>query len=225
MADLYRQKELSGFQEKQCFHREKRNRVCIRTIPYRLIHTGLSCEELWDNICLRYSLMHQENSATCDGWVNRFLIKHDLSCPKGGIILGQNVDDEKEWGALGAQDPTPSEISYKPHINSSKVQGGSTREGALSDGETSSSCKNMYGEAQGIRGNGRMKDGVAERGARAGQLAVPAKLRADISAHGLWKRGNTLMFEIVIVDLDAGSCLHIISEKYLAKAEKENKGK
>ena len=56
-----------------------------------------------------------------------------------------------------------------------------------------------------------------------GQVVVPADLRADVSAHGLWKRGTTTMFDIRIVNLDAGSYLRITPEKALAKAEKENK--
>ena len=56
-----------------------------------------------------------------------------------------------------------------------------------------------------------------------GQVVVPADLRADVSAHGLWKRGTTTMFDIRIVNLDAGSYLRMTPEKDLAKAEKENK--
>ena len=44
---------------------------------------------------------------------------------------------------------------------------------------------------------------------------------ADVSAHGLWKRGTTAMFDIRIVNLDVGSYLRMTSEKALAKAEKE----
>ena len=44
---------------------------------------------------------------------------------------------------------------------------------------------------------------------------------ADVSAHGFWKRGTTAMFDIIIVNLDAGSYLHMTPEKALAKAEKE----
>ena len=46
---------------------------------------------------------------------------------------------------------------------------------------------------------------------------------ADVSAHGLWKRGGTAMFDIRIVNLDAGSYLRMTPEKALAKAEKEKK--
>ena len=42
-------------------------------------------------------------------------------------------------------------------------------------------------------------------------------------AHGFWKRGTTAMFNIRIVNLDAGSYLSITPEKALAKAEKEKK--
>ena len=55
---------------------------------------------------------------------------------------------------------------------------------------------------------------------RPGQVEVPAESRADISAHGLWKRGTTAMFDIRIVNLDAGSYLCMTPETAIAKAEK-----
>ena len=52
------------------------------------------------------------------------------------------------------------------------------------------------------------------------QVVVPAESKVDVSAHGVWKRGTTAMFDIQIVNLDAGSYLRMTSEKDLAKAEK-----
>ena len=54
-----------------------------------------------------------------------------------------------------------------------------------------------------------------------GQVVEPADSRADISAHGFWRRGTTTMSNIRIVNLDAGSYLRMTPEKALAKAEKE----
>ena len=56
-----------------------------------------------------------------------------------------------------------------------------------------------------------------------GQLVVTSELRADVSAHGFWKRGTIVMFDIIIVNLDTGSYLHMTPENALAKAEKEKK--
>ena len=56
-----------------------------------------------------------------------------------------------------------------------------------------------------------------------GQVVIPAESRADVSAHGFWRRGTTAMFDIRIVNLDAGSYPHMTPEKDLAKAEKEKK--
>ena len=56
-----------------------------------------------------------------------------------------------------------------------------------------------------------------------GQVEVPAESRADVSAHGIWKRGTTAMFDFRIFNLDAGSYLRMTPEKYLAKSEKEKK--
>ena len=56
-----------------------------------------------------------------------------------------------------------------------------------------------------------------------GQVVVPAELRTDVSAHGFWKRGTTAMFDIRIVNLDAGSYLRMMPEKALSNSEKERR--
>ena len=55
------------------------------------------------------------------------------------------------------------------------------------------------------------------------QVEVPAKSRAYVRAHGFWKRETTGMFDLRMVNLDAGSYLRMMLENVLAKAEKENK--
>ena len=55
------------------------------------------------------------------------------------------------------------------------------------------------------------------------QVEVQTYLRADVSAHGFWKRGGTAMFYIQIAILNADSYLRMTPEKALAKAEKEKK--
>ena len=55
---------------------------------------------------------------------------------------------------------------------------------------------------------------------RPGQVQVPVELRADVSAHGFWKRGTNAMFDIRTVNLNAGSYLRMAPENALAKAEK-----
>ena len=42
-----------------------------------------------------------------------------------------------------------------------------------------------------------------------GQIEIFAELRADVSANSFWKRGTNAMFEIQIVNLDAGSYLRM----------------
>ena len=56
------------------------------------------------------------------------------------------------------------------------------------------------------------------------QVEVLAESRSDVSAHGFWKRGDTAMFDVIIVNLGTGSYLHMTPEKDLAKAEKKKKG-
>ena len=66
-------------------------------------------------------------------------------------------------------------------------------------------------------------NGAARLAGQPGQVVVPTESRADVSAHGFWKRGTTAMFDMRIVNLDAGSYLRMTPEKALAKAEKEKK--
>ena len=68
---------------------------------------------------------------------------------------------------------------------------------------------------------GQTVNGAARLAGKPGQVVVPAESRADISAHGFWKRGTTAMLDIRIFNLKAGSYLGMTPEKALAKVEKE----
>ena len=68
-----------------------------------------------------------------------------------------------------------------------------------------------------------MVNGAAILVGQPGHVVVPVESRADVSAHGFWKRGTTFMFDIRIFNLDTGSYLRMTPEKALAKAEKEKK--
>ena len=50
-------------------------------------------------------------------------------------------------------------------------------------------------------------------------MAVPEDSRASISAHGFWNWGNAAMFDIRIVNLDAGSYLRMIPKKDIANSD------
>ena len=67
---------------------------------------------------------------------------------------------------------------------------------------------NTVGEAQG--GNVRTVNGENRLVGQPGQVQVPAESRVGVSAHGFCKRGTTTIFDIRIVNLDAGSYLHMI---------------
>ena len=171
-------------------------------------------EEFRDNLRLGYGLMPQYIPSTCNGWGKKFLIENALSYPKGGLVLARHDNAAKEWGAFGARALVPSTITYRPKINSRTVQGERTGAGARQEG----------GEADGgTETVWRMVKGAARLVAQPGQVVVPAESREDVSAHGFWKRGTTTMFDIRIVNLDAGSYLHMTPEKALAKSEKEKK--
>ena len=94
------------------------------------------------------------------------------------------------------------------------MQGERTRAGARQEG----------GEADGGTDTvGRTVNGADRLVGQPGQVVVPAESRADVSTHGFWKWGTTIMFDIRIVNLDTGSYLRMTPEKALAKAEKEKK--
>ena len=94
------------------------------------------------------------------------------------------------------------------------MQGERTGTGAQQEG----------GEADGGTDNvGRTVNRAVRLVGQPGQVVVHTESRAEVSAHGFWKRGTTAMFDIRIFNLDAGSYLHMTPEKALAKEEKEKK--
>ena len=101
------------------------------------------------------------------------------------------------------------------------MQGERTGSGARQDSGTANDGTDTVGEAQGV--SVPTMDGADIIARRPGQVEVPADSRTDISTHGFWKRGTTAMFDIRIVNLDAGSYLRMTPEKAFAKAEKEKK--
>ena len=79
MADLDRQKELAGGQDKNYLYRATRNGAWLSAIPHQLNGTDMSWEEFWGNICLRYGMMFKDIIVTCNGCCNKLLIKQALS--------------------------------------------------------------------------------------------------------------------------------------------------
>ena len=92
-------------------HMATRDGARLSAIPHRLNIVELSWEEFWYNLRLKYGIMTQDILATCDGCCKKLLIKHALSCQKGGLVLEQHEYSAKDLGALGSQALTPSAIS------------------------------------------------------------------------------------------------------------------
>ena len=218
IGDLARQKELSGGQERNRINRATRNGEWISSVPHRLNSTEFSQEEFRDNLRLRYGLMPQDIPTTCDGCGKRFSINHALSCPKCGLVLERNDDAAKEGVTLGAQALFPIAITYIPKIHSRKVQGGGTRSGARQDGGSDNGGTDTVGESQG--GRARTVNRAARSILQPGQVEVNAESRADVSTHGFWKRGTTVMFDIQIFNLDAGSYLRMTPKKKILQSQR-----
>ena len=83
------------------------------------------------------------------------------------------------------------------------MQGERTGAGARQNRGESNGGTDTVREAQG--GRGQTVNGAARLIEQLGQVVVPADSRAEGSAHGFWERGTTAMFDIIIVNLDAGS--------------------
>ena len=149
------------------------------------------------------------------------MIDHSLPCPKGGLVLERHDENAYEWEALGARALVPSAITYKPKINSRTVKGERNDPGERQEVGTADDGADIVGEYQG--GSGHTVNVADRLAGRPGQVEVPAELRADVSAHGFWKRGTTTMFYIRIANLDVGSYLRMTPENVLAKAEMEKK--
>ena len=139
---------------------------------------------------------------------------------RGALFLRGTTTPQRSWDLL---EPGPSYLALSPtNLKKSRiVQGERTGAGALQEGGEADGSTETVGEAQG--GRARTLNGASRLVGQPGQVVVPAESRADISAHGFWKRGTTAMFDIRIVNLDAVSYLRMTPEKALAKAEKENK--
>ena len=114
---------------------------------------------------------------------------------------------QKKWGTLGARALVPSDVTYKPKINSRAVQGERTGAGARQDRGAADGGAKAVGESQG--GNGRTVNGAARLVGQLAQVELPAESRSDVSAHGFWKRGGTALFDVRIFNLDTGSYLRM----------------
>ena len=63
------------------------------------------------------------------------------------------------------------------------------------------------------RRDGLTRDWADDLGRSLGQVVVPAESRDDVSSHGFWKQETTVMIDIIIVNLDAGSYLRMMPDK------------
>ena len=93
------------------------------------------------------------------------------------------------------------------------------------EGETASDGKNIYREAQGSGINRRKIYRAAEMGRELVQLEITSDSMEDVISHGLWKRGTTAMFGIIISNLNAESYLPMMLEEAIAEADKYKKDK
>ena len=117
--------------------------------------------------------MPQDIPATYNGCGKMLLIDQSISFPKGGLVLAQHDDAEKEWVSLGARSLVPSSITYEPKSNSSTVHGERTGAGAQQDGGKDDRSADIVGEYQG--GSGRTVNGASIFASRPGQVEVPSE--------------------------------------------------
>ena len=63
-------------------------------------------------------------------------------------------------------------------------------------------------------------EGAAETGSGSGQMKALEETLSGIITHSFWKQGTATVFDIWISNIEAGSYLHIMPEKALAKVKK-----
>ena len=147
------------------------------------------------------------------------MVYHALPCPKGRDVLVQRGSVAKEWGELRVKGLTPSGIYYKPLVNSKIVQGERPGAGAwIVEGAAWDDIMGTWGD-HGGGSEWNYSLGRAALGYGFQEESLEDK-RADIVAHGLWKWVTTALFDVQIVNFDAGSYLRISPEKVLAQAKK-----
>ena len=99
-------------------------------IPQSLNGTELSREKFQDNLLLRCGIVPLNLPTDYGGCVKRLSVPHNLSCPKGGLVIAHHKDASKEWGALSARSLNPSCIFYGPKIYSMAIHGDRDRAGS-----------------------------------------------------------------------------------------------
>ena len=97
---LSRKKEMADGAVVNRLWRATDNGAWITVIPHCLNGMELSWKEIQENLLLRYGGMPLNLPTYCDGCGKKFLVPHDLSCPKGGLVLAWHNDATKERGAL-----------------------------------------------------------------------------------------------------------------------------
>ena len=110
-AALTRRKELTGGSGLNRLWRSMENGVWLTAIPRHLNGTELSWESFQDNLLLQYGIVPLNLPSGCDSFEKNLLVRHALSCPKGGLVLERHNYASKEWGALSVWALNPTAIS------------------------------------------------------------------------------------------------------------------
>ena len=84
------QKKLMDRSELNGLRRATENGAWLTAIPNCLNGTELSREEFQDNLLLWYGIVPLNLPVDCDGCGKNFLVPHDSSCPKGGLVLARH---------------------------------------------------------------------------------------------------------------------------------------
>ena len=75
--------------------RAMENGEWLTVILHCLNRKELSREEFQDNPLIRYGIVPLNIPTNCDGCGEKLLVPHNLSCPKGGLILARKNDAAK----------------------------------------------------------------------------------------------------------------------------------
>jgi hypothetical protein len=86
----------------------------ISFMPSTVNGTVLSAQEYRDVFLLRYGRCPGDLQPHCDGWGQKFSIRHALECKKGGNVISRHNEIRDELADLAAKAISPSAVRNEP---------------------------------------------------------------------------------------------------------------
>jgi hypothetical protein len=92
----------------------------LSVLPSLANGTELSAQEFRDALLFRYARSPPDLPSQCDGCLDKFSVRHALSCKKGGLVISRYNEIQDALSDLAFRALFPSAVHDKPRINSSR---------------------------------------------------------------------------------------------------------